>query len=418
MKNIVFQLFALFISSSLCGQIPQMGPIYPLGDGFSSCNEPAVIMSTKNENTLLSATNTKHLFWSKNQGKTYKHQQAESRYGVYGDPVLVRNEQGDIFYIHLAKAPNKPWPDCFDRIVVQKSEDEGRTFTDGVGIGYNGRMQDKPWASFDTYPGSPFRGRMYVSWTEFDRYNSTSSTDSSRILCSYSLHNADSFAVPVRVSDRGGNCLDDNETVEGATTAALPDGRVVCVWAGHEQLYIDMSSDGGKTWGPDQIIDSLPGGWNLNIPGFSRNNGLPFVCSDSKGNLTVVTCRNSGTPPLVTIYESQDAGKHWNKTFFEGIPNEAHMMPIIQNDRKSGLTGILYYSVQPYGVSVKLAWRHANNQAWQELTVNDGLFPPPGKTTFFGDYLGLDVLNKSMQAIWTETTPKGTRVCTRRIVFP
>lgn len=418
MKYIVIQLFTLFISSSIFGQNPTMGPIYTLGKALQFCNEPSVIMSTKNEKTILAATNTRHLFWSKTLGKRYKHQEAQSRFGVYGDPVLLRNEQGDLFYLHLAKAPNTKWPACFDRIVVQKSINEGRTFTDGVGIGFNGKMQDKPWGSFDTHPRSPYRGRMFVSWTEFDEYNSPLSTDSSRILLSFSQNNADSFSIPVRVSDRGGNCLDDNATVEGATSTSLPDGRVVCVWAGHELLYIDISSDGGKTWGPDQIIDSLPGGWNLTIPGFSRNNGLPFVSSDKNGNLMVVTCRNKNKHPLVCVYESTDTGKHWNKTFFEGMPNEAHMMPMIQHDRNTGLTGILYYAVQPDGVRVTLAWRKAINQAWQKLNVNEGLFPPPSKTTFFGDYLGLDVLNKSMQAIWTETTPRGTRVCTRRIVFP
>lgn len=418
MKHIVNQFVLLFIFKLSLAQQPVLDSIHTIGDILHACNEPAVLISQKEPNTLFIATNTKHLFRSKNRGKTNEHQLAESRYGVYGDPVLIRNQAGDFFYIHLAKAPNKQWPECFDRIVVQKSQDDGKTWTDGVGIGFNGKMQDKPWASFDRHKQSPYHGQMYVSWTEFDAYNSKRPTDSSRILLSVSANQSETFSEPVRISDRGGNCLDDNATVEGATTASLPDGRIICVWAGHENLYMDISADGGKTWGQDRIIDTLPGGWNLKVPGYPRNNALPFVSVDAQGRITVVTCRIWQQLAITTVYESQDAGKTWTTTQFPAELNEAHMMPIISQEVQSGLTGILYYTVSPKGTQVKLAWRNSAETAWQHQIVNAAPFPPPGKGMFFGDYLGLDVLGKNMQAIWTEVTPKGTRVFTRRIEFP
>lgn len=418
MKHIVNQVLFILIFKLSIGQSIQLDTIHPIGTALQACNEPAVVMSASNHNIILAATNTKHLFWSENRGQTYQHKQAESSMGVYGDPVLIRNEQGDFFYIHLARAPKKKWPECFDRIVVQKSINEGKTWSDGVGIGYNGKMHDKPWASFDRHPGSPYHGRMYLSWTEFDAYNSPLPNDSSRIMFSYSSNQGEIFSEPVRVSDRGGNCLDNNGTVEGATTASLPDGRIICVWAGHEQLYMDISADGGKTWGTDHIIDSLPGAWNLNIPGFLRNNALPFVTVDAEGKLMVVTCRLWNQKTVVTLYESTDAGEHWTPSVFEANQNNAHMMPNIQHDQVSGLTGIVYYDVQPEGTQVKLAWRNREHPHWQTVLINKQAFPPPTKNLFFGDYLGLDILGKQMQVIWTEVEPPFTRVFTRRIEFP
>jgi hypothetical protein len=416
-KYIVFQLFLLFIVESALAQSPVLEPIYTLGTPLQRCNEPAIVFADPKAKAILAATNTKHLFWSKNGGKNYHHYLAESSLGVYGDPVLLRHNN-DIFYLHLAKAPQLSWPACFDRIVVQRSSDGGKSFTDGVGVGYNGQMQDKPWASFDQHPKSPYYNRMYVSWTRFDEYQSAKPSDSSRIYLSFSQNKGDSFSEAVRVSDLAGDCLDENETVEGATTASLTDGRVVCVWAGRHQLMMDISSDGGQTWGNDTKIDTLPGGWNLNIPQYPRNNALPFVVADAQGKLTVVTCREWKQGPQVSIYESADAGQHWSATVLPALPTETHMMPIVKHEQETGITGIMYYSVTPDGTSVKLAWKKADNKVWKEITINKAPFPPPNKQTFFGDYIGLDVLGHKVQAIWTETTPTGTKVCTRRILIP
>ena len=94
------------------------------------------------------------------------------------------------------------------------------------------------------------------------------------------------------------------------------------------------------------------------------------------------------------------------------------MMPIVKHEQETGITSILYYSVTPDGTGVKLAWKKTDNKVWKTITINKAPFPPPNKQTFFGDYIGLDIVGNKLQAIWTETTPTGTKVCTRRILIP
>ena len=60
------------------------------------------------------------------------------------------------------------WPKFFDRIVFERSDDSGKTFT-STDVGFHeGKMQDKPWFSMDEWQGSKGFGNVYLSWTEFD----------------------------------------------------------------------------------------------------------------------------------------------------------------------------------------------------------------------------------------------------------
>mgnify|MGYP000152932990 CR=1 FL=1 len=51
--------------------------------------------------------------------------------------------------------------------------------------------------------------------------------------------------------------------------------------ASSSSIVFDKSIDGGNTWLDEDIfINSQPGGWNYNIPGIYRANGLPITCCD------------------------------------------------------------------------------------------------------------------------------------------
>lgn len=47
---------------------------------------------------------------------------------------------------------------------------------------------------------------------------------------------------------------------------------------GANQNNVYTSQDGGQTWMDSDIrVDSIPGGWNFNIPGLYRANGFPVT---------------------------------------------------------------------------------------------------------------------------------------------
>ena len=68
-----------------------------------------------------------------------------------------------------------------------------------------------------------------MSWTEFDNYGSTSSSDSSRILFSFSSDSGNTWSTPLKICDQEGDCIDDDNTVEGAVPAVGPNGEVYVV---------------------------------------------------------------------------------------------------------------------------------------------------------------------------------------------
>ena len=45
--------------------------------------------------------------------------------------------------------------------------------------------------------------------------------------------------------------------------------------------YFDRSLDGGITWVlEDIVVSDQPGGWNFDIPGIYRCNGMPITVAD------------------------------------------------------------------------------------------------------------------------------------------
>ena len=115
------------------------------------------------------------------------------------------------------------------------------------------RGQDKEWLAVDA-TGSPFRGRVYLAWTEFDLFGSSNPADSTRILIAHTSDGGSTWSSPVRVSDRLGDCLDADNTVEGAVPAVGPDGEVYVSWPGPLGIMFDKSAGGGVTWGENLSI--------------------------------------------------------------------------------------------------------------------------------------------------------------------
>lgn len=396
----------------------RMGKEVAVGKPYMRCNEPALALNPNKPSQQLIATNIRHLFRSKKGGKHWKHAEAKSSHGVYGDPVLLFDENGIAYFVHLSKDSSRQWPDFFDGIVVQRSTDAGKTWNDGVCVGRNGRMHDKAWISIDEQSGSRHRGNLYLSWTQFDRYESRDPKDSTRILVSRSTDHGLSFSEPVIISDRSGDCLDSDHTVEGATTCTGPDGTVYAVWAGDEKLYLDESHDGGLHWGTDRIIGEIPGGWDLSVAGFMRTNGLPFIVADSTGKLLVCAVREEQGFARLVFFESHDRGKTWTSSTPRSEAKDAHcFMPHAFHDRRTGLTAVLYYRYLNGLTDVVLSVRPAGQNSWTTLQMNRRSFPAPGKGVFFGDYINVCSAGNEIAAVWIETHGKQTIVKTRRLTY-
>ena len=237
--------------------------------------EPSIVINPKNPNQLVGGANLNNYFYSSNGGATWNYGTLHSTWGVWGDPVLIVDTSGNFYFFHLSDYPLGEW---IDRIVCQKSTDGGVSWSDGTWFGlYGTKAQDKQWATVDRRTNI-----IYVTWTQFDEYESTNPLDSSIILFTKSVDGAETWSEPKRINKIAGDCLDSDNTVEGAVPAVGTDGEIYVVWMGPAGLVFDKSTDQGVTWlDNDIIVTNVPGGWDIDIPGINRCNGLPVICCDT-----------------------------------------------------------------------------------------------------------------------------------------
>lgn len=391
MKNSLHILFFLFTSTSNA-QLP----IVPLSAENTSTNEPSISIHPKKINYQFAGSNVNLIYTSTDYGLSWSQKTLSSKFGFYGDPVVYISSKGEYMICHLAKNESKEYPEMFDRIVFQKSTDFGQTFSEGTSIGYReGKMQDKPWFCVDEAKKSTHKGNIYITWTEFDKYKSADTKDSSRIRFSYSSDGGNSFSETLIVSDSFGDCLDDDNTLEGATSAVGKKGEVYVVWAGHEKIYFDKSTDGGKTWGTDQIIESQPGGWNQDFKGLHRANSMPFITTNNKGHIYICWADNRNGDYDVFVKISKDGGKTWLNT--QRVNNDAlkngtdQYMPHMTLDASKNTVLVTYYdrrnSQSNYFFDVMLS--SYNGKKWIHNRVTNTPIVPAGKDEFFGDYIGV-----------------------------
>lgn len=375
-----------------------------------SSNEPSMALHRGNPNLRLVGANVNQVYRSEDGGLTWQKREVKSDFGFYGDPVLLSAASGSFYLCHLARNSKLTWPEWFDRIVVHRSDDSGKTFNSGTGVGFQaGKVQDKPWMCLDERAKSPYRGRLYLSWTEFDRYGSADPRDSSRIRFAYSDNQGDTFSQPVVVSDDLGDCADGDSTVEGATIAVNREGVVYLCWAARNKIYLDKSTDGGKTWGQDVVIATQHDGWKQEYSGVMRANSLPFLVADAHGGLYVFWAdkmRHDADADVFFRY-SKNGGTDWSQV---GRVNQDvngtkdQFMPHASADPKNGNVYVVYYdrrnSTENLFLDVYLAELN-KGKINREVRVNNTASPPAGKDVFFGDYIAVASSGKQIGLAYT-----------------
>lgn len=388
--------------------------------------EVSIAINPVDPTNLIAGANIRYVYRSTNSGQTWAQANLSSQYGVWGDPAITFDVNGNAFYAHLSN-PNSPgyW---IDRIVVQKSADKGATWDDGYGVGFNPpvKNQDKEWIIVD-HTNSPFRNNVYMSWTEFDDYGSSNSLDSSRILFSRSTNSGASWSAPVKVSDRSGNCIDSDNTVEGAVPAVGPNGEIYTCWAGPLGLMFDRSLDGGVTWGSDIFVSNLSGGWDLTIPGIQRCNGFPVtVCDISnspyRGTIYINWSdqRNGINNTDIFVAKSTNGGMNWSapKKVNQDSSNHHQFFNWMAIDPITGVIYIVYYDRRNYldnSTDVFLARSDDGGNNFTEYKISNSSFSPV-MSVFFGDYINIAAYNGKVFPIWTRMDGTALSIWTSPII--
>jgi hypothetical protein len=397
---------------NICGiSQAQMIKIVKLTDKKTKTNEPSIFLDPVDNKYVLAGTNNDNVFTSDRTGIVWEENKLESSYGVKGDPVVYITNEGLYYYCHLSKTEGKEKYDVHDRIVMQRSDDRGETWNDGTAIGFvEGKMQDKPWFVVDERKKSEYNGSIYLAWTEFDKYNSPAKTDSTRIKFAFSRDSGKTFSKPIVISDTFGNCLDDDQTLEGATCAIGKNGDVYVVWAGHGNLYFDKSTNGGDSFGTDKIIGKQLSGWNQDVSHVMRTNGMPFLATNSKGHLFVVYGDTIHGDHDIFLITSKDQGETWSEPIRvnnDKIGNgKEQYLPHMFIDPSDDKVYIVYYDRRLSENNLFLDIFIASTSDGKKIKnhrVTNRSFPPAGKRHFFGDYIGVAASNGEIRPIWTDT---------------
>ncbi len=369
-------------------------------------SEPSINIDPKHPNVLIAGANLNSCYISKDTGHTWSQQFMYSSYGVWGDPTISVDTNSNFYYFHLSNPSTGNW---IDRIVCQKTSNNGISWSDGSYAGLNGKkMQDKQWCAVDRK-----NNNLYITWTQFDDYNKPDTSYKSNILFSKSTDAGLTWSSPKQINKVSGDCLDMDNTVEGATPAIGPNGEIYVSWAGPNGLVFNQSLDKGETWLKEEIvITSIPGGWDYHIPGIYRCNGLPVTACDlsngpNRGTIYINWSdqRNGTTNTDVWIVKSQDGGATWSapRKVNDDNSNRHQFLTWMALDQTDGHLYFVFYDRRHYSsdsTDVYVAESiDGGNHFINHLISETPFLPDPN--VFFGDYNNIIAHNGIVRPIWT-----------------
>ena len=372
--------------------------------------EPSIAINPVNTNNMVVGSVLDYVHTSNDSGKTWQTQQLKSKYGVWGDPTLLCDFKGNFYYFHLSDPEGTNWKSkkILDRIVVQKSSDNGKTWSKGTGIGLNApKQQDKQGAVINPKQNN----QLYTAWTEFDKYSSNNKNDKSRILFSKSINSGKTWSKPIQISNQEGNCLDNDLTPEG-TTLASDGNNLYMSWAYNSKIWFAKSTDNGNNWSKEIAIANQPNGWKYNIKNLARCNGFPVISidqSNSKHKGTVYinwSTQINETQTNIFISKSLNKGITWStpKIVNTNKKTAHHFFNWMCNDTKTGYIYIVYYKeVKPKSslIEVHLSVSKNGAKSFKDFTISKQSFNPKG-ATFFGDYNSITAYNGIIRPVWTQ----------------
>ncbi|MCR9291503.1 MAG: glycoside hydrolase [bacterium] len=355
------------------------------------------------------ATEPNFTFRSTDGGQSWETQAtANPDARTQGDDVVVFAQDGTAIhgFISFKGLWEQQPKQAASGIVINRSPDGGASWNEAVAVidHLNSRtpMEDKPWFAFDRNPHSPHFDNLYCSWTRFDVYNSPDPQDTTQILFARSLDQGRTFQPVIRISDQPGSCIDGDNAVEGAVPCVGVDGRVYVAWAGPRGIELDMSTDGGQSFGKDRVISEFVGGWDHEVEGIGRANGMPVTAVDHssgpfRGSLYINWIDEKNGDKDVFLISSRDGGQTWSGR--TRVNNDA-----LRNGRDQFFT---WMSVDPADGAINIAFydRRDTTGTYTELTLARSIDGGRSFTNyavdqleafacrenaFFGDYLGID----------------------------
>ncbi len=248
-------------------------------------------------------------------------------YDAGGDPAVAFDSRGHVYYAGLGFDRTAP-PNT---VAVNKGTFDGSgNLTWGPPTFINQTtapavFNDKEWITADSHAASPFRDRVYVTWTRFIFNPLNGRYVQSPIAFAFSSDGGRTFSDPQLIVD---NVLYD----QGSRPVVAPDGTVYVFWDGATRLatldsiWMVKSTDGGLSWSKpvavSQLVDIIPAANTaFRVNSFPAAdvapNGDVYVAwsslvSDGGGLCPNVPRSNAGCHSASFYSKSTDGGATWS----------------------------------------------------------------------------------------------------------
>lgn len=383
-------------------------------------SEVTIAINPTDHNNMVAASNIENYYYSFDGGLSWQSRRSASAYGVWGDPCIVADTRGYFYYFHLsnAGAESVKW---LDRIVCQRSDDGGISWSSGTYTGVNGpHLQDKEWAAVDiTY--SPFHNNIYLAWTQCgqNKFNDDGAVISpldsaSNIIFSFSTDAGDTWSERKRINQFSGDeCSFAESTVLGAVPCVGLNGEVYVTWSSPKGIILDRSTDGGISWlEKDILVSEQPGGFKFIVPGVYRCFGFPSMACDYsgsrfRGKLYVSwSDQRRGTENTdIWISSSTDEGSSWSRPLM--VNNDTGASHQFFNwmtiDQSNGYIYVVFYDRRAYTdnfTDVYLAISSDGGSTFDNVQISETTFLPEA-STFMGDYTNIAAVDGIIRPIWT-----------------
>jgi hypothetical protein len=236
---------------------------------------------------------------------------AGGQYDAGGDPSVTFDSRGVAYYAGLGfnrtSAPNT--------VAVNRGTFDGAgalTWSQPTFINQTTSpttLNDKEWIAADWHATSPFRDRVYVTWTRFLFNPSNGRYAQSPIFEAHSSDGGRTFSAPHSIS---GNVLYS----QGSRVFTGADGTVYAVWDGATRLstldgtWFAKSTDGGVTWSTPTLISTLVEVDELANTAF-RVNSFPAGAIAPDGTLYTAWTTDENGRDVVVYSRSTDGGATW-----------------------------------------------------------------------------------------------------------
>jgi hypothetical protein len=367
--------------------------------------EPSIFINPLKHNEVIAGSVMNDYYYSKDSGQTWKSKSIYGKYGVNGDPCMLIDNKGNYYYFHLSNIGGQA---LVGGIVCHKSKTIKGKFKKESHTEVNGKFHDKQWVALN-----PKTNTIYMTWTQFDGYDSDDPADESYIVFSKSIDAGDTWSKPSKISYLPGDCKDNDQTAEGAVPAVGPNGEIYVSWSRNDSLWFNRSLDDGNTWlKREQFIATQPNGWVIDIPGIYRCNGLPITACDISGKahdgtiyVNWVDQRNGTDNSDVWLIKSTDNGKTWSNPIRvnNDLSNRHQFLTWMTIDQSTGYLYMVFYDRRNYNTNetdVYLAFSKNGGETFHNYKISDAPFIPNPKI-FFGDYTNIAVQNGIIRPIWT-----------------